>query len=84
MHTSLGWYELDLGALMSERQVGMWMNIQLFGPQVIGMQTCLLYASPMWHMGPGPIMHMGQGQICSVGPDLFNTYCCFLQIIICT
>ena len=46
-----------------------------------GRQTCLLYASPMWHMGPGPIMYIGPGPIPSIGPgpipsigpDLFST-----------
>ena len=38
-------------------------------------QTCLLYASPMWHLGPGPIMCMGPGPIPSIGPDLLSTSC---------
>ena len=29
------------------------------------MQTCVLYTSPMWHMGSGPILY--------IGPDLFST-----------
>ena len=40
---------------------------------VCRLQTCLLYASPMWHIGPGPIMYIGPGPIFRMGPDLFNT-----------
>ena len=36
----------------------------------VGGQTFLLYASPMWHMGPGPILYIEPG----IGLVLFSTY----------
>ena len=40
---------------------------------VCRLQTCLLYASPMWHIGLGPMRYIGPGPISTMGPHLFNT-----------
>ena len=78
------WSTLYVGRGGSPRLNDSW-TLSKNGMGVEGRQTCLLYASPMWHLGTGQIMYIGLQHwvLWAILADVFLCFsACFLWCLI--